>query len=70
MQLHGIEESLKNNAILYSVSHNPTHYLCNEAYFYMFKKMNGHVVFVHIPSTKNLTEEMLQKLVLVFEQKG
>ena len=36
----------------------------------MLKKMNGHVVFVHIPSTKNLTEEMLQKLVLVFEQKG
>ena len=70
MQLYGIEECLKNNAIPYSVSHNSTHYLCNEAYFYMLKKMNGHVVFVHIPSTKNLTEEMLQKLVLVFEQKG
>ena len=70
MQLSGIEECLKNNAIPYSVSHNSTHYLCNEAYFYMLKKMNGHVVFVHIPSTKNLTEEMLQKLVLVFEQKG
>ena len=70
MLLSGIEECLKNNAIPYSVSHNSTHYLCNEAYFYMLKKMNGHVVFVHIPSTKNLTEEMLQKLVLVFEQKG
>lgn len=69
MQLSGIEECLKKNAIPYSVSHNSTHYLCNEAYFYMLKKMNGHVVFAHIPSTKNLTEEMLQKLVLVFEQK-
>ncbi len=41
MQLSGIEECLKNNAIPYSVSHNSTHYLCNEAYFYMLKKMNG-----------------------------
>ncbi len=69
MQLSEIEDCLTNNAIPYRVSHNPTHYLCNEAYFYMLKKMKGNVVFVHIPSMKNFKEELLQKLVLVFVKK-
>ena len=41
----------------------PTHYLCNEAYYYMLIKMKCPVVFIHIPSIKFFTDEMMERLV-------
>lgn len=48
-----------------SVSDKPTHYLCNHAYFHMLGRC-GNTIFVHIPSVKNMTEEMLDKLHCIF----
>lgn len=32
--------------------------LCNEAYWYMLRKFNGHMVFFHVPSMKYITENL------------
>lgn len=44
------------------VSHKPTHYLCNEAYWYALEKFGGRVIFIHIPSIKNMNETFLDKI--------
>ena len=33
----------------------------------MLKKMNGRVVFIHIPSMKNITDELMEGLKNTFE---
>lgn len=40
----------------------------NAAYFHMLKKYTGRVVFVHIPSSKNMSEEMFVNLRKVIER--
>jgi len=54
---------LKRYKLRSSVSEKPTHYLCNEAYYYMLIKMKCPVVFIHIPSIKFFTDEMMERLV-------
>lgn len=48
--------------IQYIVSDKPTQYLCNAAYFHMLQKMDGKVVFIHIPSVKNVSEDMIAEI--------
>lgn len=43
-----------------NISKNPTHYLCNEAYFYMLQRLSGQAVFIHIPPMKYLSGEKLE----------
>lgn len=50
-----------------SISGRPTHYLCNEAYFYMLAKMKGKAVFIHVPSLKNMSDELFAKITKVIE---
>lgn len=52
------------------VSNIPTQYLCNAAYFHMLQKVSGKAVFVHIPSTKNMSEGLIGKIVKCMEQSG
>jgi pyrrolidone-carboxylate peptidase len=52
--------------IQYVISEVPTHYLCNEAYYQMMKKMDCPVLFVHIPTLKNMSEELRKNTGIVF----
>ena len=44
------------------ISETPTHYLCNEAYWYALQKFNGKAVFIHIPTLKNIDENYISKM--------
>ncbi len=48
--------------IQYIIADKPTPYLCNAAYFHMLQKMGGRVVFIHIPTVKNVSEDMMAEL--------
>ncbi len=62
--LNEISKQLSEVGIQNYISDNPTHYLCNEAYWYVLGKFNGKAVFIHIPSIKNMNEEFLKKMKL------
>ena len=47
--------------IAYTISHEPTKYLCNAAYWHMLKKFPN-TVFIHIPSTRGMTRSFMQLL--------
>lgn len=61
-----LEDRLKEYGISYTVSDNPTRYLCNAAYYYMLKK-NLNTVFVHIPSIGKMNEDFINTLVAFFK---
>ncbi len=44
------------------VSEVPTKYLCNAAYYHMLEKFPGKAVFIHIPSSKNMSEQMMESV--------
>ncbi|MDD6036894.1 MAG: hypothetical protein PUC30_12040 [Lachnospiraceae bacterium] len=50
------------------ISGIPTKYLCNVAYFHMLQKVSGKAVFIHIPSLKNMSEGMVEKIVKYMEE--
>ena len=50
------------------VSNIPTRYLCNAAYFHMLQKFSGKVVFIHVPSLKNMSESMVCKILECLEK--
>lgn len=57
---------LMKNSINYYTSNKPTNYFCNEAYYYVLSKVTKNAVFIHIPSTKNMNENFVEKLVYTF----
>ena len=63
--IHCLEKMLRSGKIFYTVSDKPTHYLCNAAYYYMLKK-NPNTVFIHIPSLKGMSIELMNKLIEIF----
>ena len=44
------------------ISETPTHYLCNEAYWYALQKFEKKVIFIHIPTLKNIDENFISKM--------
>lgn len=62
IDFNSIAAKLNKNGIVTNISNLPTHYLCNEAYWYMLRKFNGHVVFFHVPSIKYITEDFMEKI--------
>lgn len=69
-QLHGetlntkffadqLVRGFRENGIPCDISDAPTHYLCNDAYFKMLQKTNGKAVFVHIPGSRCMTQELM-----------
>ena len=60
-------KSMVAYGIPYVVSNIPTRYLCNAAYFHMLQKFAGKVVFIHIPSLKNMSESMMCKILECLE---
>ena len=59
---------LTTNGVRCAVSNIPTRYLCNAAYFHMLEKVSGKAVFIHIPSTKNMSEGLTEKIVKCMEE--
>ena len=45
-----------------TISDKPPQYLCNAAYFHMLQKMSGKAVFIHIPTVKNVSEDMMAEI--------
>lgn len=48
------------------ISDKPTHYLCNDAYWYLLHKFNGKALLIHIPSGKNLKKNNVEGIKKVF----
>lgn len=53
LDLEDISGYLSDVGIKSEISNRPTHYLCNEAYWYLLEKYHGKVVLIHIPTMKN-----------------
>lgn len=53
LDLKAISERLSAAGIKSTVSDTPTHFLCNEAYWYLLEKYRGKAVLIHIPTIKN-----------------
>ena len=60
-----LEKELRNGEISYTVSDKPIRYLCNAAYYHMLKK-NPNTIFIHIPSLKGMSIEMMNRLIKIF----
>lgn len=67
MNLESISVCLNSVGISNYISNSPTHYLCNEAYWYLLHKFKGKVVLIHIPSIKNINACFIEKMKQAFE---
>ena len=63
--VHYLETMLRSVGVSYSISDKPTRFLCNAAYYHMLKK-NPNTVFIHIPSLKGMSIELMNKLIKIF----
>lgn len=63
-----LSRCFSESGITATVSRVPTKYLCNAAYFRMLER-NQNAVFIHIPSLKNMTDEMMNALVEFFAER-
>ena len=59
LDLEEIAGRLHANGITNYICNKPTHYLCNEAYWFTLRKFNGKAVFIHIPSIKNTDDNFI-----------
>ena len=48
-----IRKKLAHAGITSTISDEPTHYLCNEAYWWLLEKYKGKAVLIHIPTIKH-----------------
>ena len=59
LPLEDIAEKLRANGVKNYISNTPTKYLCNDAYYRMLERVNGNAVFIHIPSIKQISDELI-----------
>lgn len=52
LDLKSISECFSLSGIKSTISKEPTHYLCNEAYWHLLEKFKGKAVLIHIPTAK------------------
>lgn len=62
LDLDDISKRLNSAGVMNFISDTPTHYLCNEAYWFALQKYKGKVVFIHIPTIKNIGDGFLMKM--------
>ena len=62
LDLEDISNRLEAVGLANYISDTPSQYLCNEAYWFSLQKYKGKVVFIHIPTTKNLSTDFLEKM--------
>ncbi len=53
---------LREVGITSQTSDNPTHYLCNEAYWHALRRFAGKAIFIHIPSNRNMSQGFIEKI--------
>lgn len=58
-----IIDKLKKEGLKCKLAENPTHYLCNEAYYYMLKKVCRRALFIHIPPLKHFSNETAEAII-------
>lgn len=68
INLQTVRESFKLAGLKGVISDTPTHYLCNEAYWYALKKFEGRAVFIHVPTLKDADGSFIEKIVRSFEK--
>lgn len=56
-------ERFVKNGISCEISERPTHYLCNDAYYRMLQKTDGRAMFVHIPGSRYMTDELMASII-------
>ena len=61
-----LSRKLEHLGIPYTASEKPTHFLCNEAYFCLLRKMTCPVLLIHIPSQRNFPEKLFSQLLTAF----
>ena len=66
LDLEKISECLNVVGVDNHISAIPTHYLCNEAYWYMLQKFNGKAAFIHIPTIKYFDDNLIMKVKQAF----
>lgn len=66
LDFDSISMKLNQCGINTHIGNTPIQSLCNEAYWYMLRKFDCHVLFFHVPSIKNITEEFIEKVRAVF----
>ena len=57
-----LSETLSHDGVENVISETPAHYLCNEAYWYALQKFEKKVIFIHIPTLKNIDENLISKM--------
>ena len=67
--LENIAEKLFANGVKSSISNRPTKYLCNDAYYRMLERVNGNAVFIHIPSIKHISDELITGIIKSIEER-
>ena len=56
-------ERFVKNGIHCEISERTPYYLCNDAYYRMLRKTNGKAMFVHIPGSRYMTDELMAGIV-------
>lgn len=62
LDLDDISKCLNEAGVKNCISNTPTHYLCNEAYWFSLQKFKGKAVFIHIPTIKNMGDDFFEKM--------
>ena len=62
LDIEDISDCLNAVGVKNHISATPTHYLCNEAYWYILKKFNGKAAFIHIPTIKYFDDNLIKKV--------
>ena len=62
LDLEDISKRLTTAGVRNSISDIPTHYLCNEAYWFSLQKYKGKAMFIHIPTTNSIDDSFFEKM--------
>lgn len=60
LDLDTLALKLTRNGVSAKLGHTPRQSLCNEAYWHMLHKYDGHAVFFHVPSIRYIEESFVQ----------
>lgn len=66
LDISPLQTALKKQGLTATISHTPTHYLCNEAYVQLLQKFHRNAILIHIPGLRHITEEDKKKLLAAF----
>ena len=70
LPLEQIAAELQAHGITSTISDEPTHYLCNDAYFKLLAKNERKVVLIHIPSINNTNADFFNGMINSIEKRG